>query len=183
MITSTPLMGLLAATGLILVLVACGGERLHTIDSAIEVSESESMPCEAAPVVPPSDFTVVAGAAALPAAPLYGSALQADRRIGEDGAEYYFAKTGLWVRSGVDVRVSVAEAHRDFAAIGWHPNGATPSREVVVECALGEWVGAPGGYYTVQPLCLELLVEVGGESEAVNVGVGEPCPGQQPPIS
>jgi hypothetical protein len=130
---------------------------------------------------PPADFTVVLDAVALPAAPRY-PALQAAETGGEPAL---FAKTGLVVRAGATVRLSIPPSVGRGAGIGWglDRNGQTPTL-VVPGCpdlrGTG-WLAFAGGYWADEPLCLPLDVGVGAQTQRVEIGIGTACPGQAAP--
>lgn len=130
---------------------------------------------------PPEDYTVVHGAVALPAAPRH-AALQA---APAGGPPRLFAKTGLVVRAGATVELSVPPSVGSHVGIGWANGPAGPSRRFVVpgcpDLRGTSWLAYPGGYWADEPLCLPLDVRVGGETERVEIGVGTACPGQAAP--
>lgn len=135
---------------------------------------------------PPAGMQVVLGAVALPASP--GSrALQAAASGGGAGMPGLFAKTGLLVRAGVEAEISVDAPAGERAGIGWGGAPSRPGRRFVVPAcpdARGTgWLAFAGGYWVDRPLCLPLVVRAGGREQRVLIGVGRPCPGQQPPAT
>jgi hypothetical protein len=132
---------------------------------------------------PPAGFEVVLGVVALPTSSA-GRALQASD-TGDASVPALFAKTGLLVRAGHAFDLAVPARPGNGLAIGWGNRAFRPSeRFAVPECAdrYGTgWLAYPGGYWTDRPVCLPLTVRAGGREQVVDIGVGAPCPGQQPP--
>ena len=62
-----------------------------------------------------------------------------------------------------------------------------PVLEEVVLTALGsrpeggKWLAYAGGYWIDHPACVPIIVRTGGKQQTVHIGIGTPCPGQQPP--
>ena len=124
------------------------------------------------------------GVVALPAAP-DSRALQAFDS-GDPGVPALFAKTGLLVRAGQAFELEVAAEPDNRVAIGWG-NALTfvpGARFAVPACpdTFGTgWLAYPGGYWADRPLCLPLVVRTADGEEQVRIGIGAPCPDQQPP--
>jgi hypothetical protein len=99
----------------------------------------------------------------------------------------YFAKTGLFVRTGAgsaaEVIVPRSEWHR--VAIGWgntDHDGIAAHVFRVGQCpGDSNWTAFPGGYSVKTPHCVRLIVRAGDAERRVRIGVGKPCRGQLPP--
>lgn len=123
---------------------------------------------------------VVLGVVALPASPAY-PALQTART---GGSPRLFAKTGLFAKPGARFTVSVPARLDHRLYVGWGNPPASLSRKVVVPACPGNasgWLAYPGGYWVDHPACVALIVRADSRSRPVHVGVGTPCPRQQPP--
>ena len=141
-----------------------------------------SAPIDGGP--PPDGWQTVLGVVALPAAP-GARALQAFDS-GDATGPALFAKTGLLVRAGQPFELEVPAERDNRVAIGWG-NALTfvPSARFAVPACPDTfgtgWLAYPGGYWADRPLCLSVTVRAAGGEEQVPVGIGTPCPGQQPP--
>ena len=131
---------------------------------------------------PPTDFQIVLGVVALPTRPK-AAALQTSAS-GLDSSLRLFAKTGLVIKAGARFELIAPDQPAGRLAIGWGPN-STPSRRVIVaNCPDSRhtgWLDYPGGYWVSAPACVPLIVRAGGRDQLVHIGLGTPCPGQQPP--
>lgn len=134
--------------------------------------------------MPSPDRLVVLDHLALPArqAPALQTARQPDPT---SPVLSYFAKAGLGIRAGSQWRLSVATEARDHLRIGWGSPG-TPSTVVLPPATCSPtsrtgWLWYPGGYWTDKPGCYAVVVQADGQSQRVLIGVGAPCPGQEPP--
>lgn len=108
--------------------------------------------------------------------------LQTDRRAADDGEHFYFAKTGLHWRGDAAFEIVVPDEFEDRLAIGWGNGDEPAAQSVRADCDLdSEWAGAPGGYWVTEPICAEIIVRVDGVERA-QIGLGTPCPGQDPPL-
>ena len=143
-----------------------------------------SEPIDGGPV--PAGWQVVLGVVALPTSPR-SQALQAfDDR--DPTLPTLFAKTGLLVRAGHPFELDVPDAGPNRIGIGWG-NALTfrPSARFAVPACPDAfhtgWVSYPGGYWVDRPLCLPLTVRASGRSQVVRIGIGTPCPGQEPPAT
>jgi hypothetical protein len=137
--------------------------------------------------VPPASFEVVLGVVALPTSPKY-PALQTGRTGDGDHQRRLFAKTGLIIKAETSFEIVVPPAIAAPAVrlgIGWGGAPSTPSQRVVVsncpQAGSSEWLAYPGGYWLDHPTCAPLLVKTDGKEQQVHIGLGTPCPGQQPP--
>lgn len=158
-----------------------------TKPSVSEPSESEpALGCGSIGSEPPSsDARVVLGVVALPD-PSRAPALRATRQADTANlTETWFAKTGLGIRSGAEWRLSVAPESAGHLLIGWGssvvPVASLSSPTGCAAPSPGAWLWYPGGFWTDQPGCYAVIVESGGRTERLPVGVGSPCEGQQPP--
>jgi hypothetical protein len=136
---------------------------------------------------PPESFRVVLGVVALPTSPNY-PALQTSRTADGDHPRRLFAKTGLIIKAKTSFELIVPPQIAAPAArlgIGWGGTPSTPSQRIVVSncprAGKSEWLAYPGGYWVDHPACAPLIVKTDGKEQQVHVGLGTPCPGQQPP--
>lgn len=175
----------------VLLIVACSGEERV----ASETSEVTSRPSPTAPEARaavlscadvidsdtevPAQYRPISDAVALPTAESAAHALQVSQQPARP-APNFFAKTGLVLRSDAVVSIRVEEP-ADVALIGWGSPAEFATEVSSPGCPGGEWIAFAGGFLVDQPSCVELTVTVGGDHERVQVGVGAPCPGQQPP--
>jgi hypothetical protein len=125
---------------------------------------------------------VVLGVVGLPASPRYpalGTSLSGDG----SGAPRLFAKTGLVIRPGTTFELIVPAAFARRLSIGWGLPGTRSHRVMVSDCpdpGRG-WLAYAGGYWIDHPACVPIIVRSGGRQQTVHIGLGTPCPGQQPP--
>lgn len=136
---------------------------------------------------PPESFRVVLGVVALPTSPNY-PALQTTRTGDGSYPRRLFAKTGLIIKAKTSFELIVPPRIAAPAAdlgIGWGGAPSTPSQRIVVsncpQAGSSEWLAYPGGYWVDHPTCAPLIVKTDGKEQQVNIGLGTPCPGQQPP--
>jgi hypothetical protein len=189
------LLSLLAAAATITVAVAIAKPFIHSTSprvltetiaptatqdlTGVKATERSELPsaCSAANSEPAADYTVVLDAVALPVSPRYPTALQTGRQ--DDGV--LFAKSGLLFKVGTESEIIVPPEFRDRLSLSWQT--ARTWDAVVPPCSdyyLRQWVGMPGGYYATGPLCAEVIVRSNGQERRVPIGIGTPCPGQQP---
>lgn len=127
-------------------------------------------------------YEIVADAVALPTSDVSEHALEVSD--GGRGGFALFAKVGLLVRVGVESRIVVPTSWDGEAALAWGNTGTrNPSPVFEIPACEGpdEWIAFPGGFHLDEPACVPLVVESGGIEVDVTVGVGAPCPGQEPP--
>lgn len=132
----------------------------------------------------PTNYETLGGAIALPTSSTTDSALQTSDFGGADPAARLFAKTGLLIRSGdVDVEIRVPAEFHDRVAMGWGGSARTHTHRLVVPpCqSESEWLVFAGGFWVAEPECITMEVDNGSTVETFTVGIGAPCPGQQPP--
>lgn len=168
-----------------LVLAACGGgahRESHPVARGVP-----SLACgqyiDTHP--PPPDYTIVGGVVALPIAPR-AAALQTGPSGLADQSARLFAKTGLLIKTGTRFQLTVPPAWAGRLRIGWANGPARPGPGLSVNCHpypedRSGWLVYPGGFWLRHPACVPLLIETGGRSQRVQIGVGTPCPGQRPP--
>jgi hypothetical protein len=155
--------------------------------SSSAVLPAETLTCGNAidGLAPPADWTVVLGVVALPASPA-SRALQASDS-GNPTIPLLFAKTGLLIRTGVAFQLSVPAVTGNELGIGWSGAPSSPGRRFAVPACPDQygtgWLSYPGGYWADRPLCLPLTVRAGTREQQVQIGIGTPCPGQEPPAS
>lgn len=151
------------------------------LPSELGVRSDVELPCPGSLIEPPDDFEQVLDVVALPASPVYPNALQTNARDAADGSVYYFAKTGLWWRGDATFELVVPKELRSDLAIGWG-GPAEVAQRVQVDCESAEsWMLHPGGYWLREPMCAEIIVQVGPNEQRVEIGLGTPCSGQAPP--
>lgn len=133
---------------------------------------------------PPPSFQIVLGVVALPTSPRHpalGTSLTGDG----NSRPRLFAKTGLIVKAGTTFELIVPPLAADHLSIGWGGAPATPSGRVLIHnCAktsASGWLAYAGGYWIDHPACVTLIVDARGQQEQQRIGLGTPCPGQQPP--
>jgi hypothetical protein len=117
---------------------------------------------------PPPGFTTLRDAAAFPT----DRVLQAE----PDDRGGFFAKTGLVVRAGVVVDVTVVDETAGRAEVGWG-SPAVPARHVrVPACPATEpWIAFAGGYFVTTPACVTVGVDADGGHDEARVAVGTRC--------
>src|SRR5207253_11145210 len=113
-----------------------------------------------------------------------------------DPSARLFAKEGLFIKTDAALELVVPDQVASRFAIGWGSPARRTRHLVVQGCPPGScaadhgssvcdssssWLGYPGGYSVRQVGCLPLLVRAAGQEQRVLIGVGAPCPGQQPP--
>jgi hypothetical protein len=148
---------------LILVILLVVGACTETDTTAIE-PELATVDCFSvidALDEPPSDYTVVSGVVAFGGSDNADTPLQA---VWNEQSGWFGSKTGLLVRSGSTVTVSVPPDVQDRVNIGWGGSG-------------GPFAGGIG---VRAPECVLLTVNDGATEQRVMIGVGAPCPGQEP---
>lgn len=192
-----------------LLLTACGGgarsgpagvpRAAPTASSAVTAHPAQILACGdyADTHPPPANWEVVLGVVALPAAP-HVPALQTFRSGQPDPAARLFSKAGLIVRAGTDFQLVVPRSLATRLSIGCAIAAGRSSRVIVNGChpypgrACGicgrrsaarrpRWLAYPGGYWIPHPACISLLVKTHNRQRRVRIGLGTPCPGQQPP--
>lgn len=128
----------------------------------------------------PDSYTSILGAVGLPTADSADRALPTSHRENQP-APNYFAKAGLVVRSGVAFAIEVNEP-AETAQLGWGSPADFGSGIRTDGCDTGDaWLAFAGGFLVDEPRCVEVTVRAHGVEETVQVGVGAPCEGQQPP--
>ncbi len=132
---------------------------------------------------PPTDFTVLFDAVALPTSDSYPNALQTTLS-GTGGQTRLFAKSGLWYKPSQALEIIVPAELHDKLSIGW-AGPADPSWRVTTpDCSVShsdQWVVVAGGYWVERPICAAVVVRSGERERTVTIGLGQACPGQAPP--
>jgi hypothetical protein len=127
---------------------------------------------------PGPDLTVIQDAVAVPAATGTSEPLQVSTDHDSGTGARLFAKNGLVVRRGAEVRLRILAPAVGRAWIGWG-SPAVPGSEAVVDgCdGSGPWLAFAGGYWVRSPMCVPVGVRVGGGVEhRVDIAVAAPCP-------
>lgn len=151
-------------------------------NEASPVVATTDLGCSGTHAEPPDTMTVLINSVALPTSVGYREALQTSARgeFTHDDAGRLFAKQGLYFKPGHAFEVIVPDEFRDRLSIGW----ATRSWRVTVgDCAgyPADWMALVGGYWVADPLCADLIVRSAEGEQRVKIGLGAPCPGQDPP--
>jgi hypothetical protein len=120
-----------------------------------------------------------------------GQALQTVKQRGPDGRApadarlRLSAKVGLQVRADRTFQLLVPDEARDSAAIGWGNPGEPSDGVAGPGCPdtshHSGWLSYAGAIWVAKPQCLTLHVRADNNEHDIRVGVGAPCPGQQPP--
>jgi hypothetical protein len=185
---SRPPTSALAATAALL-LSACSSAPLtlapSTSPTATAGSGSLTLPCQdaiASTPAPTGEVAIILGVVALPTNDSMPRALQTRSSGESDPVARLFAKQGLPIRAGASFELVVPHDVATRLSIGWG-NPAHRTRHLVVPgCASRTArLAYAGGYWVGQVGCLPLLVRVGSREQQVRIGVGAPCPRQQPP--
>ncbi len=134
---------------------------------------------------PSADLRQLEGVVAFPSTSQ--PALQTSQ-TGAAGKRRLFAKFGLLVRAGQSMVIVASDP--DHVAMGWGNPGTITSALIIPGCPEpansspgSEWLAFAGGYYVDRPQCIGLIVTRAGQEHTVRIGVGAPCPDQQPPPS
>jgi hypothetical protein len=127
------------------------------------------------------DYESILDVVALPTATTSPRAAQTGRSRLADPTMRLFAKVGMLVRGRQAVELAVP-ANGGYW-IGWGQPGA-PTKVVRLRgCADTGWIVFAGGFWVASPRCLELEVRLNHHTRSVKVGIGDPCPGQLPPLA
>lgn len=151
---------------------------------------------------PPSSYEVILGVVALPTGDSSLEPLAVDPVPTSDSldeslpspqpSEGFWVKSGLLVRAGASVQMLVPQQLRDRMWIHWGYAGGDWTWDVTVPGCEGEraewvlrdgeteWRVFAGGFWVKEPACVPLLVRSGTEEQQISIGVGAPCPGQDP---
>lgn len=130
---------------------------------------------------PSPGHAVVFGRVALPTR----IALQASPSGEDDSNARLFAKDGLLIKPRASFELIVPDAWRDRLTLGW--SGAERTAHLKVQgCDPNRsprttWLAYAGGYWVRDPACVSVIVKAAHKSRRVRIGVGAPCPGQDPP--
>jgi hypothetical protein len=169
-----------------------GGSSIETAPSTptdavpTETLEAVGLQCDEAIDsidAPRFDWTVVLGVVALPASPAYQVALQTIDSGETDPAARLWAETGLLVRADSAFELAVPPERRERLSIGW----GSPVRRTwdltVPGCdGQSDWLAFAGGFWVRDPDCMPLIVRRGEREALVLIGIGAPCPGQEPAV-
>ncbi|SHN75112.1 hypothetical protein [Cryptosporangium aurantiacum] len=121
---------------------------------------------------PPAAYTSVLDAVALATA-----SVQQVTASGPDDPHPLWAKTGLVIRAGHPVVLTVPET----AAIAWGTNGGRwTNRLAIPGCppTAGDrepWMAYPGGFVVDEPACVPVEVSAGDRRATLRVPVGRAC--------
>ncbi len=191
------------------VMAACGGAAEFVAPStAAPGLPPVVMGCDEEIVVPeirkrdepPPEFSTVVGAVALQtsdstAQPLAVEVVQPGSGDeaplpGPQPAGGFWVKSGLMVRAGEEVELSVPPEVREALWVQWGQAGGRWTSDLTVPACEGqraewvisgdatEWRVFAGGFWVREPACMPLVVRAGQQEERVTIGIGAPCPGQ-----
>ena len=176
---------------LLLVLQACGTQQPS---DRVGVADLLTLRCEdtVTEFSPPGpdlnrldpDLDIIGGVVALRTSESYGYASQvAAHGVFEDPALRLAAKTPLFVRRGSVLELRVPDSFRDRVAIDYVQSSSPTHRMAVGPCDSDtEWLFFPGYVWLADPECVTLEVVLQDSTvEIAQLGLGLPCPGQQPP--
>lgn len=141
------------------------------------------LPCSENQHAVPDNFTVFFDAVALPATPMYPTALQTSAQR-DDAATRLWAKTGLWYRADRAFEIVVPDALIGQVAVGWGGSPSSPGPGVANTGCPGaqhDWVVVAGGYWASRTMCATLVIRADSNEQHAPIGLGAPCPGQAPP--
>lgn len=117
---------------------------------------------------PGAGYRLVLDALALPTAQLEPQA------SGEPGR--LFAKSGLLVRAGTAIELTVDTSAAAGVTIGWGSPGPEATTIRVPACSSANgWLAFAGGYTVGEPTCVPLIVRAGGHEQRAEVRVGASC--------
>ncbi|GAB3304870.1 hypothetical protein EK0264_04250 [Epidermidibacterium keratini] len=184
--------------GLALILAACSSAdspeqpKPSSPSQATTATGSTGVSCDDigdGTIPPDSAFTIIDDAVALPstgdpARQVTQPEPAAASTNGEvdPATDWYWAKIPLIIRSGHEITLSAAET---TLVMGWGSGPTNPRSSVSANCTSdAEWLVIPGGFWVSQPGCYNVDVSVdGAAAQRVEIGIGAPCQGQQPPVA
>jgi hypothetical protein len=162
--------------------LAPGDTSTPTRSAALDCDD----PIDAVPA-PPSLLRTFGGTVALQTSTSTSLALQGSPISDPAIARYhYFSKTPVYVRTnGKSATISVTRSSRGRVAPSWgntDADGVATNTFTFGPCSgSATWIGFPGGYYLTRRGCFDFVVRAGRKNTRIRVGLGAPCPGQQPP--
>jgi hypothetical protein len=128
----------------------------------------------------PETYEQLAGVTALPTSTSSPVALQTSP---SSESLRLFAKTGLLIRAGVEFTIAPSAEWSGRAAAWWGNSGGVriaPSSQGG-PCGGTGWLAFPGGFFVAEPGCVPFEIQAANTRLRVEIGMGAPCPGQQPP--
>ena len=125
----------------------------------------------------PDGYVTVADVVALPG---NGDILQRGRTGTDYDPEslYTFSKMGLLLRPDATLQIHVAPDSQPNALIEWSIEDELLVDAITVSSCPGDandWLVHPGGVWTLEPACVELIVITAEETETIRLPVGIPC--------
>lgn len=108
----------------------------------------------------------------------------------DDDLRRRFSKFGLVIRADQALTITVAEASRPNALIGWNNAPDKPVTTIEIggcsglcetdnqNCTpgeSGEWIAYPGGVWTTDPACIVIEIETGGRAATAELPIGVEC--------
>ena len=158
---------------------ACGGDGG---DGAVKTLDCINGYAVESWAVPATGHSVVLASVALPT----DLALSVNRSGLASPETLLWTKDGLVVSTDRAIELRVADEWRGKFSFEWgQPREGTVERLRIPACAAtrgaGNWLAFTGGYYVAEPACVSLVVRVGRSQQRVPLGIGAPCPGQNPP--
>ena len=126
----------------------------------------------------PDGYEAFADVVALPD----GSDVMQGGRSGPDndlGSRRAFSKMGLLIRPGTSFQIHVGPVSQGNALIHWGNAGNDdPVGSIAVESCSGDpdtWIVFPGGVWTLEPACVELIVLTDVAQEPISLPISTTC--------
>jgi hypothetical protein len=157
---------------------ACGGDGGSSTPPSVDCINGYAVESAA---VPAAGHSVVLASVALPTERALSVV-----RSGLPSGLALWTKDGLVVSTDRVVEVRVADEWRGKFSFAWGQSLDGPVERLrIPACSssrgAGNWLAFTGGYYVAEPACVSLVVRVGRSEQRVPLGIGAPCPGQNPP--
>jgi hypothetical protein len=130
---------------------------------------------------PPHPSSIVGGAVALETSRSSTSAAQTSLTQFDDPARRLFSKAFLAIRTDAVSELIVPDRWLGHLAFQWNSPEPTTHLRIGPCPGAAEWMIFPGGYLVSEVGCYDFVVRSGGTDETVQVGIGAPCEGQNPP--
>lgn len=127
------------------------------------------------------DYEVILGVVALPTSAASRNALQTTDNGGADPQTRLSTKNGLLVRGGALFELIVPQESRNDFSLSWPTTKPTWRLEVECPSTPGGWLAFAGGFRARHVGCYPLIVRTKHREQRVQLGIGAPCPGQDPP--
>ncbi len=92
------------------------------------------------------------------------------------------SKNLLVIRADVEAELVVPGRWIGKFAFQWNSPRHTNNLRIGPCVSQSEWLTFPGGYRVAEPGCFDFIVRTSNGDRSISVGVGQPCPGQMPPV-